>query len=158
MQTISLGVSSLLSSRLAYGCWRLAGTWVPAEIKPEDEIRGRKAVITAYEAGYTMFDHADIYCRGQAERIFGEALKQVPGMREKILIATKCGVRFADDPEPGAPARYDFSAQHIIRSCEGSLKRLGVEMVDLYQLHRPDYLCDPEEVASAFTQLKQAGK
>ncbi|MDB6067075.1 MAG: Aldo/keto reductase [Pedosphaera sp.] len=158
MQTISLGVSSLLSSRLAYGCWRLAGTWVPAEIKPEDEIRGRKAVITAYEAGYTLFDHADIYCRGHAERIFGEAMKQVSGMREKILIATKCGVRFADDPAPGAPGRYDFSAEHIIRSCESSLKRLGIETIDLYQLHRPDLLCDPDEVAGAFVELKKAGK
>ncbi len=158
MQNIPLGVSSLVSSRLAYGCWRLAGTWVPDEIKPEDEARGRKAVITAYEAGYTLFDNADIYCHGQAERIFGEALKQVSGMREKIIIATKCGIRFAGDPGPDAPHRYDFSAEHIVRSCEESLKRMQVETIDLYQLHRPDYLADPEEVAEAFTRLKADGK
>lgn len=158
MQTVPLGVSSLLSSRLAYGCWRLAGTWNPAEITPESEARGRKAVVTAFEAGYTLFDHADIYCRGHAERIFGEAMKQVPGMREKILIATKCGIRFPGEPNPDSPQRYDFSAEYIVRSCEGSLKRLGIETIDLYQLHRPDYLADPHEVAKAFTKLKQSGK
>ncbi len=158
MRNIPLGVSSLKSSRLAYGCWRLAGTWEPSEIKPEDEARGRQAVMAAYEAGYNLFDNADIYCRGHAERIFGEALKQVSGMREKIIIATKCGIRFGGDPEPDAPHRYDFSAEHIIRSCEGSLKRMQVETIDLYQLHRPDYLADPAEVAEAFSKLKEAGK
>jgi predicted oxidoreductase len=158
MQTIPLGVSSLLSSRLAYGCWRLAGTWDPAEITPESEARGRKAVLAAYEAGYTLFDHADIYCRGHAERIFGDALKQAPGLREKIIIATKCGIRFPGEPERDSPQRYDFSAGHIIRSCEGSLRRMGIETIDLYQLHRPDYLADPDEVASAFSELKQSGK
>lgn len=158
MQNIPLGVSSLLSSRLAYGCWRLAGTWVPSEIKPEDEARGRKAVVAAYEAGYTLFDNADIYSRGHAERIFGEALKQVSGMREKIIIATKCGIRFAGDTGPNTPHRYDFSAEHIVRSCEESLKRMQVETIDLFQLHRPDYLADPEEVSEAFTRLKAAGK
>ena len=158
MQSIALGTSSLLGSRLAYGCWRLAGTWNPAEVTPEAEARGRSAVIAAYEAGYTLFDHADIYCRGAAERIFGAALKEVPGMRDRIVIATKGGIRVAGDPQPGAPGRYDFSAEHIVRACEASLQRLGVETIDLYQLHRPDLLADPAEVARAFTQLKEAGK
>jgi predicted oxidoreductase len=158
MQAIPLGVSSLFSSRLAYGCWRLAGTWNPAEVTPDSQARGVRAVITAYEAGYSLFDHADIYCRGAAERIFGAALKQVSGMRSRVVIATKCGVRFAGDPGPEAPGRYDFAAAHIIRSCEGSLQRLGVETIDLYQLHRPDYLANPEEVAGAFTQLRESGK
>jgi predicted oxidoreductase len=158
METIPVGVSSLLSSRLAYGCWRLAGTWNPAEVTPESETRGRRAVIAAFEAGYTFFDNADIYCRGVTERIFGDVLKQVSGMRAKVIIATKCGVRFAGDPDPEAPGRYDFSASHILRSCEGSLQRMGIETIDLYQLHRPDYLGDPDEVAEAFTKLKQAGK
>jgi predicted oxidoreductase len=147
-----------MSSRLAYGCWRLAGTWDPAGIKPEDEARGRRAVIAAYEAGYNLFDNADIYCRGHAERLFGEALKEVAGMREKIIIATKCGIRFPGDGGPDAPHRYDFSAQHIIRSCEESLKRMQIETIDLYQLHRPDYLTDPEEVAEAFAKLEATGK
>ena len=157
MQQIPIGVSTLLGSRLAYGCWRLAGTWTPGEITPAREADGRRAVLAAYEAGYTLFDHADIYCRGEAERIFGTVLKEVPGMRDRIVIATKGGIRVANDP-PGAPGRYDFSAEHIIRACEGSLRRLGVETIDLYQLHRPDFLADPAEVAQAFTQLHQAGK
>ena len=157
MNTIRLGRSELISSRLAYGCWRIAGSWNPSEVTPKSEAAGRKAVIAAYEAGYTLFDHADIYCDGVAERIFGGVLKEVSGMRERVLIATKCGIRKAGEPA-GAPFRYDFSAEHILRSCEQSLKRLGVERIDLYQLHRPDYLMDPEEVGKVFVQLWQQGK
>jgi predicted oxidoreductase len=158
MKTIPIGSSSLLSSRLAYGCWRLAGTWNPAEVTPDAEAAGRLAVIAAYEAGYTLFDHADIYCDGVPERIFGQVLREVRGLRDRVLIATKCGIRKPGDPQPSAPYRYDFSADHIVRSCEGSLKRLGVETIDIYQLHRPDYLMDPAEVARAFNQLKASGK
>lgn len=158
MKTITLGTSSLKSSRLAYGCWRIAGTWEPAEVTRQSAAQGRKAVVAAYEAGYTLFDHADIYCGGVAESLFGQVLKEVPGMRERILIATKCGIRFAGDPQIDAPFRYDFSKKHILASCDGSLKRLGIETIDLYQLHRPDYLMDPTEVAEAFSQLKKAGK
>ena len=71
MQTISLGVSSLKSSRLAYGCWRVAGTWDPAEVTQQSREAGSRAIAAAYEAGYTLFDSADIYCRGEAERILG---------------------------------------------------------------------------------------
>jgi predicted oxidoreductase len=155
MQTIPLGKSSLNSTRLAYGCWRLAGDL--ARLSPESEKHGRDAVIAAYEAGYTLFDNADIYGRGHAERIFGDALHGVPGMREKILIATKCGIRFANDP-PGSPQRWDFSAKYIIQSCEESLKRMRIEVIDLFQLHRPDYLADPAEIAGAFSELQRAGK
>lgn len=158
MKTISLGKSDLLTTRLAYGCWRLAGTWEPSEVTPEREAQGVKAAIAAYEAGYTLFDLADIYCHGVAETILGQALRQVPEMRSRIVIATKCGIRAAGDPVPDAPYRYDFSSHHIIRSCEQSLKRLGIEVIDLYQLHRPDFLCDPQEVAGAFGDLKKAGK
>ncbi len=158
MKTLRIGTSAWETTRLAYGCWRLAGTWNPAEVTPERETQGRRAAITAYEAGYTLFDHADIYCNGVAERIFGQALREVPGMRQRILIATKCGIRWPGEPTAGAPHRYDFSAEHIRRSCEGSLKRMGIETIDLYQLHRPDFLMDPEEVAGAFADLKKSGK
>ena len=85
MQTIPLGVSSLKSSRLAYGCWRVAGTWNPSEVTPESRASGYRAIIAAYEAGYTLFDNADIYCQGEAERILGETLKKVSGMRDRVL-------------------------------------------------------------------------
>src|SRR4051812_23912601 len=121
MQSILLGVSSLKSSRLAYGCWRLAGTWNPAEVTDASRAAGRRAAVTAYEAGYTLFDNADIYCRGEAERILGGVLKEVSGMRERVIIATKGGIRPAGDPKPDSPGRYDFSATHITQACEQSL-------------------------------------
>jgi len=158
MQTIPLGVSSLKSSRLAYGCWRLAGSWNPAEVTPASRAAGHRAVVAAYEAGYTLFDNADIYCRGEAECILGEAMKEIPGMRDRVVIATKGGIRAAGDPQPDSPGRYDFSAQQLTHACEQSLKRLGIETIDVYMLHRPDWLADPEEIAQAFSQLKEAGK
>jgi predicted oxidoreductase len=158
MKQITLGKSSLVTSRLAYGCWRIAGTWDPAAVTPDAIDRGREAVLAAYDAGYTLFDHADIYCDGVSETIFGQVLKKVPGMRARIVIATKCAIRKAGEPTPDAPFRYDFSAEHILRSCEESLQRLGVECIDLYQLHRPDYLMHPEEVAAAFSKLLAQGK
>src|SRR5438874_239235 len=158
MKTISLGVSSLKSSRLAYGCWRVAGTWNPAEVTPQSREVGVRAIAAAYEAGYTLFDSADINCRGEAEGILGETLKKVAGMRDKVLVATKCGIRPPGDSSPDSPQQYDFSAGHIINSCEQSLKRLGIETIDLYMLHRPDYLADHEEVARAFSELKSSGK
>jgi predicted oxidoreductase len=79
-------------------------------------------------------------------------------MRDRVLILTKCGVRPAGTPQPECPQRYDFSAEHIIYSCEHSLKRLGIDTIDLYMLHRPDYLANPQEIAKAFSELKAAGK
>jgi predicted oxidoreductase len=158
MKTIRFARSALEGSELAYGCWRLAGTHDPAQVTLERRAAAHAAVITAYELGFTLFDHADIYCHGMAETLFGEVLRQVPEMRERVRLVTKCGIRFAGDPDPAAPYRYDFSARHIIAACEGSLKRLGVETIDLYLLHRPDFLCDPAEVAEAFSRLREAGK
>src|SRR5580765_3194250 len=158
MHASTLGASSLASSRLAYGCWRVAGTWDPAEVTDESRAAGQRAIIAAYEAGYTLFDTADIYCRGESERILGATLKQVSEMREKVLIATKGGIRPKGDPTPDAPGRYDFSAEHLVRTCEQSLKRMGIETIDVYMLHRPDYLADPDDIAKAFSQLKDAGK
>lgn len=157
MHTVQLGQSDLVVSRIAYGCWRLAGA-EGGEVKADRLEHGRRAVIAAYEAGYTLFDHADLYGYGEPERLFGQILRETPGMRGRVVIASKCGICRQGDPKPESAYRYDFSAGHIIWSCEQSLKRLGVETIDLYQLHRPDYLCDPEEVASVFSRLKQSGK
>lgn len=158
MKTQLLGNSSLISTRLAYGCWRLVDTWEPREVTDARIAQGRRACAAAYEAGYTLFDNADVYCKGVCESVLGMALKDVSGMRERILIATKCGIRFSSDPSPDAPQRYDFSAKYITDSCEQSLKRLGIETIDLYQLHRPDVLMQPTEVADAFSKLREQGK
>lgn len=158
MENQTLGTSPLSSSRLAYGCWRIGGNCETAESSPERLATGGRAVLAAYEAGITLFDNADIYCGGEAEKIFGAALREVPDMRQRILVASKCGIRKQGDPQADAPYRYDFSAGHIVWSCEQSLKRMGVECIDLYMLHRPDYLWAPEEVAGAFSRLLQSGK
>ena len=147
-----IGLSDLTSTRLGYGCWRLAGSEGGPARDPEE---GRLGVITAFRAGYTFFDNADIYGRGECERIFGQALKEVPEMRQQILIATKAGIR---PPWDGAQHCYDSSAEHLIRSAEESLKRMGIEQIDLFMIHRPDFLAEPDEIARAFAKLRDQGK
>ncbi len=146
MKTQKIGTTDLLTSRLAYGGMRLTA---------ED---GVGVCAAAYEAGYKLFDTADVYSQGRCESILGQDLRQVHGFRDSVLIATKCAVRRRGDPTPEAPTRYDFSEDHILRSCEGSLKRLGIERIDIYQLHRFDILGNPLEVAGAFEKLKRQGK
>jgi len=156
MQTIPLGVSSLTGSRLAYGCWRLGGD--PAKPAAENAAAALRAIGTAFDSGYTVFDNADVYARGEAEKMLGAAFKEIPDMRGRVVVVTKCGVRHTGDPRPESPHRWDFSGDYIIKSCEQSLKRLGIDAIDIYMLHRPDLLADPEEIAKAFSQLRLAGK
>lgn len=157
MDTIALGTSSVRGSRLAYGCWRILGH-EGAEPTADREANARRAVLAAFDSGFTVFDHADIYADGAAEKIFGDVLKENPVLRKQAVIVTKCGIRRKGTPHADSPYRYDFSAEYITKSCEGSLRRLGIETIDIYLLHRPDYLMQPEEVADAFSRLKQTGK
>ncbi|MEY4387464.1 MAG: hypothetical protein RLY20_2747 [Verrucomicrobiota bacterium] len=158
MRTIELGRSGLFSSALAYGCWRLASTWNPSEVTSDVEASGRRAIHAAYDVGFTFFDNADIYTSGICERILGQALREAKGMRDRVLVATKCGVRRPGEPNSNSPHRYDCSAEHILRSCDASLQRMGIGTIDLYMLHREDVLSDPEEIAAAFDQLHDSGK
>ncbi|CAN5611371.1 aldo/keto reductase [soil metagenome] len=144
-------------SALSYGCMRIVGTWNPSEITDEKKTGAFAALDAALDAGYTLFDHADIYCSGGCETVFGEWLAAHPGVRENLYIATKCGIRFPGDPHPDSPHRYDFSLGHILESCEKSRERLGIDIIDLYQLHRPDVLMDPREVVEAFDELESRG-
>ena len=159
MRTQRIASTELVTTRLAHGGMRFFEAGHPPK-KPTRECRDRgiEACIAAYDAGYRLFDTADVYGRGACEEIFGEALKRVEGFRDTVMIATKCGIRHAQEPTPEAPQRFDFSAEHILRSCDGSLKRIGIDTIDIYQLHRPDALCDPHEVAAAFDKMKQQGK
>jgi predicted oxidoreductase len=102
-----------------------------------------------------MFDHADIYTRGKSETIFGSILKRRPGLREQIVIQSKCGIRF---PEGTVPNRFDFSKAHILQAVDGILQRLAIDYLDILLLHRPDPLVEPDEVAEAFGTLKSSGK
>ncbi len=156
MQTQSWGQTGWTVSRLAYGGWRLDGP----EGHPLNDggVVGVRAVLSAADAGYTVFDLADIYGGGESERIFGLALRARPGLRDQVRVVSKCSIRRSGDPGPTAPYRYDASADYIVRSVEGSLARMGISELDVLLLHRPDYLLDPDEVARAFEQLRQAGK
>ena len=158
MRTQRLGTSDLTPSRLAYGNMRCVGTWDVSAVTADRRAAGVRAHAAAYEAGYTLVDTADIYCHGVCEEVLGQALREVGGMRGHMLVATKCGIRFAGDPAADSPHRYDFSADHITGSCEQSLRRIGVDAIDLYMLHRPDLLMDPAEIAAAFDRLHAAGK
>lgn len=163
MRTVPLGQSDLQSTRLIYGCMRIPGTWDVSEIDDTRRREAHAALDAAVEAGYNHFDHADIYAHGHCEQIFGDYLRANPGLRDQIMLTTKCGIRWAGDPAthdqaPVAPHRYDFSAAWIESSCEGSLRRLGVDTIDVYLLHRPDVLMHPEEIAGAFDRLHASGK
>lgn len=158
MKTQRLGQTDLTISRLSYGNMRSVATWNPAEVTADKMKTAVRSHIAAYEAGYTHFDSADIYCRGECEKALGQTLKQISGMRDAITIATKCGIRFGGDPKPDSPHRYDFSAEHILWSADNSLKNLQIETIDLFYLHRPDLLMNPPEIAEAFDKLKTAGK
>jgi predicted oxidoreductase len=137
-----LGRSSLHAFPLAYGSWRFAGS----------SLREARAKIdAALEIGVNLFDHADIYGGdGAAEELFGKVLAEAPHLRSRMLVATKGGI------VPGVP--YDSSAAHLREAFEASLRRLRVDTIDLYQIHRPDLLAHPGEIADAFVRLRDAGK
>ncbi|MBN1875054.1 MAG: aldo/keto reductase [Anaerolineae bacterium] len=156
MKTYDIPCTNLTVSRIAYGCMKIGGSWGPEPLTRAGKEAAVKAVVTAYEQGITLFDHADIYTRGKSEEAFAEVWPIIP--RDKIIVQSKCGIRFAGDPHPGAPHRFDFSYEHIIASVEGSLRRLNTDYLDILLLHRPDALVEPEEVARAFDALATAGK
>ena len=139
MYKIQLGKSGLTVPTVAVGCMRISNM---------SEKEASAFVNTALENEANFFDHADIYGRGESERVFGKAVASIP--REDLIIQTKCGI------VPGK--MFDFSYDHIVESVDGSLKRLGTDYVDVLLLHRPDALAEPEEIAKAFDYLKESGK
>ena len=141
-------------SPLVYGCMGLGGGWNKEPTTSEHVQQANQVIDAALEAGINFFDHADIYTHGKAESVFGQALSDRSGLRDDILIQSKCGIRFAEGDVPG---RYDFSKEWIINSVENSLKRLRTEYLDILLLHRPDPLMEPEEVAAAFEHLQSSG-
>jgi predicted oxidoreductase len=141
MRTINLGLSGLQVPVVAVGCMRI-NKLSPAE--------AAAIVNTALERGANFFDHADIYGAGASEEIFAQAAGMKPAVREKLILQSKCGIR------PGVA--FDFSKEHILKSVDGSLRRLKTEYLDVLLLHRPDALVEPEEVAEAFDILHSSGK
>lgn len=158
MKTYSIPETDLKPTRIAYGCMKLGGSWDDQPISDSTRKAALASLHAALEGGINFFDHADIYARGKSEEVFAALLKESPALRGKIYIQTKCGIRFAGDPQPASPHRFDFSYEHILRSVEGSLRRLNTDYLDVLLLHRPDPLVEPEEVARAFDELHAAGK
>lgn len=158
METFVLPSTSLTLSRLSAGCMGLGGNWDrQSPITAEHEAQAFAFVDKALELGINFFDHADIYTVGKAEEVFGRVLKARPGLREKLVLQSKCGIRLSDTP-PGTPQRFDFSHDYILASVDGILKRLGTPYLDILLLHRPDVLWEGEEIARAFETLKRYGK
>ena len=153
MKTLNLLPSHLTSSRLIYGCMRIAGN-----NSTEDRNKGKIAIRAAIDSGYNHFDHADIYGNGQSETLFAEVLKESPELRDKLIITSKAGIRPINNDNPYAPKRYDFSEGYLLNSVDGILSRLNIDCLDMFLLHRPDFLYNPHEVAETFALLKASGK
>ncbi|WP_277752132.1 aldo/keto reductase [Streptomyces sp. C] len=92
--------------RLLYGCMGLGGSWEPGPYGPRDVDAAEEAVHAALDIGITVFDHADIYRHGKAEAVFGEVLARTPGLRERVTLQTKCGIRLPGGD--GGPGMYDL--------------------------------------------------
>ena len=158
METIKIPHTDLEVSRLALGCMGLGGGWeAGTQLTADHERQARDFLDAAGELGANFFDHANIYGRGRAEEVFGRILRERPSLRDKIVIQSKCGIRWTDDP-PGTPQRFDFSRDHILESVDAILRRLGTDRLDILLLHRPDPLWDGEEIAGAFEKLHNSGK
>ena len=107
----------------------------------------------ALDLGINFFDHADIYGgNGGCEQLFGDWLRLNPSMRDQMLLQSKCGIV---QNSKNINVSFDFSRDHIVWSLENSLRRLNTDHLDIYLLHRPDALLEPEEVARAFDELLQ---
>jgi aryl-alcohol dehydrogenase-like predicted oxidoreductase len=115
-----------------------------------DVAEARRLVDICLDAGVTMFDSADIYSRGAAESILGEAIK---GRRDQVLISTKSTFRFSDEPNDVGSSRF-----HLINAVDGALKRLGTDYIDLFQLHGFDTQTPVEETLSTLDDMVRAGK
>ncbi|MFN8052273.1 MAG: aldo/keto reductase [Acidimicrobiales bacterium] len=149
--TRRLGGSELEVGPIAYGCWRFA----------RSSVADASAKIgAALDAGLTLIDTADIYGYlgdpnatpsgfGDAEALLGEVLAANPSWRERMVVATKGGIR--------PPVPYDQSPAYLRAACEASLRRLGVDVIDLYQVHRPDHLTSAAEMAEGLDALVAAG-
>ncbi len=145
-----LGSSDLVVGSVAFGCWRFAGASI-ADAQARIE--------TALDVGANLVDTADIYGYGgpgpddgfgAAESLLGEVLAATPSLRDRMVLATKGGIC--------PPTPYDSGGVALIGACNASLRRLGVDVIDLYQVHRPDLLAHPEEVAAALSELLESGK
>lgn len=140
--------SALEVGPLGFGCWRFTGASVDED---------RTLLEAALALGMDLVDTADVYGLdwggsgfGANEEALGRVLSATPGLRDRIVLATKGGI--------APPTPYDSSPRYLTEACDASLRRLGVERIDLYQIHRPDLFTHPAELAETLDALRRAGK
>lgn len=139
-------------SRLVWGLWRVV-SWRLRDAELLDLIHA------CLDLGLTTFDLADIYGDYACEEIVGRALALEPGLRERIQLVTKCGIKLVSGRRPEHQLKhYDTGRAHILASAEHSLRMLHTDRLDLLLIHRPDPLMDADEVARAFGELRASGK
>ena len=142
-----LGQSGIAVSPLAWGMWRFKDSGLE---------HAARLVHAALDNGFSLLDTADIYgfdngqSFGAAEALLGRVLESDPGLRRRFVLASKGGIR--------PPTPYDSSPAYLTAACEASLRRLKTDSIDLYQIHRPDVLAHPEDVAETLVKLHDAGK
>ncbi|KRK47898.1 aldo/keto reductase [Secundilactobacillus kimchicus] len=153
MKQVKLGgLDALETSAVALGIMRMTAL---------DSDQAANVLETAHDHGITMIDSADIYGNGHSETVFGEALKKTSLSRDDFVIQSKGGIVLDPERSHGDLVfgqRYDFSKQHLIDAVDGILKRMGVDYLDSFLLHRPDTLMEPEQISDAFDTLTRAGK
>ena len=150
METVKFGKTGMQVSKLCLGCMTYGSTkwreWVL------EEEASRPFIREALEKGINFFDTADVYSQGVSEEILGRALKEF-AKRPEVVIATK--VHGVMGPSPNAKG---LSRKHIMEAIDASLRRLGTDYVDLYQIHRFDPLTPMEETLEALNDVVRAGK
>ncbi|KAI7898539.1 NADP-dependent oxidoreductase domain-containing protein [Cokeromyces recurvatus] len=165
MQYVRLGKTGLRVSRICLGCMSYGSSkWSPWV---KDEKESIEYIKKAYEIGINFFDTADVYSYGESERVLGKALKEIGADRGRVVIATKVYMPVYDnfdefDPIPEDKAHmvncFGLSRKHIFDAVEASLKRLGVDYIDIYQIHRHDPNTPMEETMEALNDLVRSGK
>src|SRR4051794_36959922 len=149
MNTVRLGMTDLEVSQIAFGTWQLGGEWGHF-----DEDQGIAAIRQARELGVNLFDTAQGYGFGASERVLGTALRDdLDHRRDEVFIATKGGLRMTDDG-----LVRDSSAGWLRSGVDASLQALGVDYIDIYQVHWPDSKVPFAETAGALQELVDAGK
>jgi aryl-alcohol dehydrogenase (NADP+) len=150
MDYVRLGGTGLKVSRLCLGCMTYGSSKWRSWVLDEDE--ALPFFKKALEAGINFFDTADVYSQGESERVTGKALKEY-AKRHEVVIATKVNGQMGQDPN-----NRGLSRKHILDGIDRSLQRLGVDYVDLYQIHRFDYETPIEETLEALNDVVRAGK
>jgi len=145
-----LGRSGLRVSALTLGTMTFGGGGNFAKVGNTGVEGARRQVDMALDAGVNLIDTADVYSTGVSEEIVGEAIK---GRRDDVLLATKARMRMGEGPNDAGLSRH-----HLIRACEASLRRLGTDHIDLYQVHEWDGQTPLEETLGALDDLQRAGK